>query len=169
MSTAMNQSAIEREFAEYLARHRMALIAMLRRLAPRDAEDLLQEAMTRAWRYRGSWDPARSTRGWLLQTGFRCVIDHRRKLRCVPQAADELARSQSATPPCTAELRDEVERVLDGLTAIERTLLLGFHRDDRTLLQLAADHDLPLNTVKSHLRRAREKLRRTAAENADHD
>jgi len=61
---------------------------------------------------------------------------------------------------CSLELRDEVRHRLAACSPLERELLLGFHAHGQSLRDLAARHGLPLNTVKSHLHRARTRLQR---------
>ncbi|MCR9248645.1 MAG: sigma-70 family RNA polymerase sigma factor [bacterium] len=160
MPRAIEEPDTDPAFAAFLARHRGRVLGFLRRLAPRDADDLLQETFAKVWRYRSGWDPQRASASWLLRTAFHVTVDHRRRAGRQPQPDDERARSQTAAAPCRSELRDEIERSLASLSAVERALLLGFHRDERSLQQLATEHDLPVNTVKSHLHRARRKLQR---------
>ncbi len=121
-----------------------------------DADDVMQETMTRAWKYRASWDPDRDAAPWLLRTAFRAATDHRDRARRTPAPLD--GSESERAEPCALELREEIEYALRHLSVIERTLLLGFHREGLSIEELAHAHDLPLNTVKSHLHRARRKL-----------
>ena len=125
--------------------------------APRgDGDDIVQETLTRAWRYRDSWDPEQQVVPWLVRTAFRVAVDLRRKAARTPHAVED--HDHPTETPCRAELLDEVEHALRNLSEIERTLLLEFHRDGISIEHLAARHAMPANTVKSHLRRARGKL-----------
>jgi RNA polymerase sigma-70 factor (ECF subfamily) len=45
------------------------------------------------------------------------------------------------------------------LPEIQRSILLLFHQDEQTLLEIGTMLELPVNTVKSHLFRARRKLK----------
>lgn len=131
-----------------------------------DADDVVQEALARAWRHRGSFDPSLDRRlpethlggAWLQRVAFRVFCDLRSRDRRHPATIPELHREPAPTRPCTTELRDEVQHKLAGLPELERTLLLGFHRDGLSLRDLGAHHGLPVNTVKSHLHRARQRL-----------
>jgi RNA polymerase sigma-70 factor (ECF subfamily) len=71
---------------------------------------------------------------------------------------DDVVRGCAEETASETDLRDELEHALRLLDPLERTLLLGFHRDGMTLKELASTHGLPLNTIKSHLHRARRKL-----------
>jgi len=160
----MTDPATDAAFTAFLQQHRAHALAFLQRLCPREAEDLLQETLAKVWRYRGSWDPARNAAAWLLQAAFRTFLDQQRRRAREVVADEQLVAEQTEAPACAAELRDELTRALAALSELERALLLGFHGQQRSLQELARQHRLPLNTVKSHLHRARRKL---AAENPD--
>ena len=157
----MPTEAFETRFAALLQQHRERLLGFLRRLcgADADAEDVLQETLAKVWRLRASFDPDGNAEGWLLQAAFRTFCDHRaRQRRAVPGSTTEPDALPAPSAPGAVELRDEVVRALAALPAIERELLLGFHRDGLSLRELAERHALPVNTVKSHLHRARQRL-----------
>lgn len=154
----MTDPSADAAFAAFLAAERPGVQAFLRRLAPDDSEDLAQETCARAWTYRHRRDPGQNGRGWLLQIAFRVHLDHRRRRQRDPQPADEAREALAPHRPCPTELADELQRALRRLSPLERTLLLAFHAERRSIQELAAQHGLPANTVKSHLHRARQKL-----------
>ncbi|HEX6810678.1 MAG TPA: RNA polymerase sigma factor [Planctomycetota bacterium] len=151
----------ETAFATFLHATQGRVLALLRRLcaSEADADDVLQETLAKAWRLRAAFDARRNGEAWLLQAAFRCFCDHRERRRKQPPtiAGDDAEAPVSA---CALELRDEVRHRLAALAPIERDLLLGFHVHDLSLRDLAARYGLPLNTVKSHLHRARTRLQR---------
>jgi len=155
---------VDADFAAFLAQNEAAARQLLRRLctSPADADDVLQETLAKVWRLRAGFDPTGNGTAWLLQAAFRCFCDHRRRQRQLPHTA--AADDGIAAPPraCRSELRDELRHRLAPLSAIERELLLGFHAHGRSLHELAHEHALPLNTVKSHLHRARRRLQEHA-------
>lgn len=151
----------ETAFATFLKQAQGRALALLRRLcaSEADAEDVLQETLTKVWRLRDGFDAQKNGEAWLLQAAFRCFCDHRQRRRRQPptvDAGDEAAPVRA----CDLELRDEVRHRLAALAPLERELLLGFHAHGQSLRDLAARHGLPLNTVKSHLHRARTRLQR---------
>jgi len=137
-----------------------------------DADDVLQEALGRAWRLRHSFDAGHdnasddnssddnvaSARAWLQRIAFRVFCDLRAKKKRQPSDSDTIHHYPAPDAPCPTELRDEVAHRLQALPEIERTLLLGFHSRELSLRELAAKHNLPINTIKSHLHRARQRL-----------
>jgi RNA polymerase sigma-70 factor (ECF subfamily) len=156
--------ALERRILEEVPRLR----AFLRKLARDEAEDLLQEALERVLRYRSAFDPEGSLRGWLQKTAFRVYLDHRGRRSRSPEPlgerADRLIGGASASQ---LEAREEVERLLSGLSAPEREVILRFHRDERSIDEIAKDLGMPGGTVKSHLHRARRKIARRGSGRRD--
>jgi RNA polymerase sigma-70 factor (ECF subfamily) len=155
-------------FARLLQEQRPRLLALLRRLCGADAEDVVQETLAKVWRLRASFDRSASRgtgEGWLMRAALHSLCDHRARRRRQPLAApaEEPAAPAPASP---LEVREEVARCLQTLPPIERDLLVGFHAHGLSLRDLAARHGLPLNTVKSHLHRARARL---AAYRETHD
>ncbi len=152
----------ERAFTTFLEEVRPRVLAFARRLCASraDADDVMQETMERAWRYRESWDPAANPEGWILRAAFHAFVDQRRRRQRDPRPADATPEQAAPRQACPVEVRDEIDTALRALDQIERAVLLGFHRDGLSLRELAARHAMPLNTIKSHLHRARRKLPR---------
>lgn len=158
-------------FTALLQRSTPKLHDFVRRLVGQnaDADDVLQEALARAWRLRGSFDTNRGSAGsgddraraWLNRIAFRVFCDLRDQKKRQPGGIDQVDLHPAQRTPCTTELRDEVSYRLQGLPEIERILLLGFHQNELSLRELATRHGLPVNTVKSHLHRARQRLQAT--------
>lgn len=169
-----------------------------------DADDVLQEALAKAWRLRASFDAGRTrpigqasatqsvgrqdaepqdaepqgveprsseprsvdlharAAAWLQRIVFTTFCDLRATRRRQPASSgDDLQSRPAPAATCRTELRDELKHTLTRLPEMERTLLLAFHRDGLSVRELAQHHELPLNTVKSHLHRARRRLHQT--------
>lgn len=159
MPASPAQPPTDEAFAAFLQQALPELRAFVRRLChdAADADDVVQETLAKVWRLRGGFDAAQNGRAWLQQAAFRCFCDHRRRRAEAPPAID--AETVPAAPTADAhELADELRQRLQRVPALERALLLGFHRDGHSLRELADRHGLPVNTVKSHLHRARLRL-----------
>lgn len=150
----------ERPFERRLVAAAPALRAWLRRVAGADAEDLAQEAIARALRYRGSFDGDRELGGWLARIGLRVYLDHRAAAARAPSLAEEPADVVAPTP--TLPPRIELEEALARFAPVEREVLVRFHAGGERVADIAAAMDLPDGTVKSHLHRARQRLARSA-------
>jgi RNA polymerase sigma factor (sigma-70 family) len=131
-----------------------------------DAEDVTQATFVAAWRGRQTYDPDRgSLAGWLLGIARRQAVDRLRALGR-EQSSIEAVRRQ-APAPYPGELAPE--RVIDRIVVLDELRRLGDEQrrvvelaffDDLTHVQIAGVTGLPLGTVKSHLRRGLEQLRR---------
>jgi RNA polymerase sigma factor (sigma-70 family) len=133
--------------------------------AHHDAEDVTQQVFVRAWRGRDTFDTGRGTLGgWLVGITRRQISDRLSNRVRELRAADRAGR---AAPP--AAPMPEPDRVVDAVVVadeldklapqVRAVLRLAFF-DDLTHQQIAAVTGLPLGTVKSHLRRGMDRLRR---------
>jgi RNA polymerase sigma factor (sigma-70 family) len=139
-------------------------IALRRLCAHHDAEDVTQQVFVRAWRGRDTFDPARGALGaWLVGIARRQVADR------LDGRVRDLRTADRAGRATTAEPAPEPDRVvdavvvadeLDKLTPQVRAVVRLAFFDDLTHQQIAAVTGLPLGTVKSHLRRGMDRLRR---------
>jgi RNA polymerase sigma factor (sigma-70 family) len=130
-----------------------------------DAEDVTQQVFVGAWRGRHRFDPDRARLpAWLVGITRHSVADaHEARSRA---RRSEQAVAASAPNPETTEY--DVRRVADRVLVADelrrlgdpgRTILeLAFFRD-LTHVQIAEELDLPLGTVKSHVRRSLIRLR----------
>lgn len=132
--------------------------------AHHDAEDVTQQVFVRAWRSRATFDPQRGTLGaWLVGITRRQVAERLagqlRELRTAERAGHAAAPPDPAVAEQVVDavvVADELGRLAPQVRAVVR---LAFF-DDLTHQQIAAVTGLPLGTVKSHLRRGLDRLRR---------
>jgi len=119
-----------------------------------DADDLVQDALARAWTKRASFDPARgSARSWLLAI----VADHARR-RWIRRAKPvELAPTPAPEPdPARLDLR----RAIAALPERQRTTVFLHYYLDLPVSETAAVLGCAEGTVKSTLHDARRALAR---------
>jgi RNA polymerase sigma-70 factor (ECF subfamily) len=139
------------------------------------AEELAQEAFTRAWRHAGAYD-ARKGRvaTWLLSITRNLAIDHLRAKRTEPldpDAIGEAERAMWATSAgantdqhiATADLRDELAQLpIDQRRALLLAALFGF-----TAREIGEIENIPLGTAKTRIRTAMLKLAADASNDDD--
>ena len=129
-----------------------------------EAEDALQEVYTRVWLRAGRYDPAKG-RGmtWLIAIARNLAID---RLRARPEATsdDGLDTVQDLTP--RAETRmialGEAKRMSDCFATLEperAEAVRGAYLGGLSYVDLAARHVVPLNTMRTWLRRSLLKLK----------
>lgn len=141
-----------------LAAEMPRLKAFLQKLAPQEWEDLVQEVAARALRYRSAFSPEGSLRGWLRKTAFHVFVDHRRRSSRSPVLLGDQIVELEAPAGSDRENREIVTTLLHGLSENERDVLIRFHCNEESIVEIARRLDRPEGTVKSLLHRARRKV-----------
>jgi RNA polymerase sigma-70 factor, ECF subfamily len=129
-----------------------------------DAEDVTQQVFVRAWRGRHTFDARRGTIGAWLQGIARRQVADRLTARTRDAAVDAaVERGFDGRVAGVSDRVIEAVVVADELNRLpaeqRRVVRLAFYHD-LTHVQIAALTGLPLGTVKSHLRRGLDRLRR---------
>jgi RNA polymerase sigma-70 factor (ECF subfamily) len=154
--------------------HYVYSIAMSVLKDPEDAADLTQEAFIRLFRALPQYNGESRFTTWLYRLVVNLGRDElRRRGRQVPiapPAVDEEQHDQLASvadddrwsdPESvldTQEMRSQVRQALDQLEEHYRLVLTLYYFEDLKYNDIAEIMDIPLNTVKSHIRRGKERL-----------
>jgi RNA polymerase sigma-70 factor (ECF subfamily) len=138
--------------------------------APGDADDIVQEAMLRAFRGLDSFRGG-DAKAWLLTIVRNChltAVQQRRRRGYVPmpEAHDEQDGSHmlaSGTDPEASSLRRDEQRMLGRLMAAlpeeQREILVLREIEEMAYREIAAITNVPIGTVMSRLARARAALK----------
>ena len=148
-----------RAFAQLVRRHQSAVRLMLRRLCSGDADradDLAQEAFLRAYRKLGSFRGEAKLSTWLHRLAWNVYASEARH-RPVPEPFPP--EEPSGLDNRTAA-RHDLARAFGQLREEERTALALTYGEDVTHEEAAQILEWPLGTLKSHIARGKEKLRR---------
>jgi RNA polymerase sigma-70 factor (ECF subfamily) len=142
--------------------HQGIVRGFLRRLCDTDAtaDDLAQETFLKAKRALPTWRGDGTLASWLLRIAYREFLSFKRSRAgrtTLIDVVDEIDDGSQRRTDRTLE-RD-VRRALAALSDDERACIAACFFDELTHEEAAAALELPLGTVKSHIARAREKLR----------
>jgi RNA polymerase sigma-70 factor, ECF subfamily len=140
---------------------------------PARADDLVQDALARAWEKRRLWRAGSDLRAWLFTIMHNVHVNQlalaRRDARNVSiDALDEEGGWQPAVRGNEAQRLElaEVLRAMARLPAEQREVLLLAAVEELRYEEIAAVLAVPIGTVMSRLSRARERLRGLLAEPA---
>lgn len=126
------------------------------------ADDLVQECLTRAWEKLSLWRRGSDLRAWLFTILHNIFINELRRTKRRPELLD--FDEESLEAPCRATQEDglamrDLETALYNLPFDQRAVLLLVALEELSYEQAAKALDIPLGTVMSRLARARERLR----------
>jgi len=128
-----------------------------------EARDATQEAFFKAFRSLRTFKPGAKFSTWIFAIAYHACCD--RLNRQKRYASDEMPDFADAAPgpEQQAVALDEAGRLraaIDALPEKYRTVVTLFHLQGRQYEEIASVLNLPLGTVKTHLFRAKEQLRR---------
>lgn len=147
------RSCTPEEFGSWVVPHVRAMALLAERLTS-DAErdDVVQEALARAWAKRAQFDPARGTpAAWLLAI----TVDQARRMRTRRRPLIGMV------PARVRSMDDEVdvETAIARLSGRQRLVVDGYYFVGLSVAETAAVMGCPEGTVKSTLNDARLRLR----------
>jgi RNA polymerase sigma-70 factor (ECF subfamily) len=152
-------------FGELVGRYQRAVYHLAARTLrdPTEAEDATQEAFFKAYRALQSFRPGAKFSTWIFTICYRLCCD--RLARRKRLSGDELPdrADPGAGPALLAERNDEARRLraaIDLLPEKYRTVITLYHLQGKQYDEIASVLNLPLGTVKTHLFRAKEQLRK---------
>jgi RNA polymerase sigma-70 factor (ECF subfamily) len=142
---------------------------LLRMLGQRaEAEEALQDVFTRVWSHAGRYDAGKgSAQGWLVAIARNAAIDRlraRTPVAATGAGGDEADRLADDRPGAEAGLiaRGEARRIVDCLGRLEpdrAAAVRGAYLQGMSYQDLADRHGVPLNTMRTWLRRSLLRLR----------
>ena len=150
----------------------------------KDAEDLVQEAYLRAYRFFDSYQPGTHIKAWLFRILRNTFINRYRAAKVRPEVVDfekieasyervvesEFLRDHQPPSPeqivMDAVLDEEIEQALMALPEEYRTVVIMALVEEMSYKQIAAAQSIPLGTVMSRLHRGRKLLQAALLEYA---
>ncbi|MGA8031303.1 MAG: sigma-70 family RNA polymerase sigma factor [Casimicrobiaceae bacterium] len=164
-------------FAELVRRHQSAVRACLRKLTGGNhalADDLSQETFVLAWRNLKAFRQEARFSTWLYRIATNCWLAQARKRREEllgdrdGQVADEDPDTDDpaeavADHTRSASLKLDLERAMRVLSEPERAAIVQCYDNDLSHEEAAYVLGMPVGTVKTHIYRAKQKLRAAMA------
>ncbi len=180
----MKDSDRRRLFEEEMLPHLDAMYSVALRLtrSPSDAEDLVQDAVLRAYRFFDRYEPGTHAKAWLLRILTNTFINrHRRRVRereVLEEDGGQVAGQRTVGVDLMRRLGDPAGETERRLLAAEIRLALERLPEEQRLMVLLADVEglsyreisevvgCPIGTVMSRLHRARKRLQGVLAARA---
>jgi RNA polymerase sigma-70 factor (ECF subfamily) len=131
---------------------------------PADADDLAHDAFQRALRSLDRFTPGTNMRAWLYTIMVRLARDQFRRRRArrteeIDIEALPTPQEDAALPAWCAITPDQIRVALAGVSPVLRQVFELHEVQHLAYLEIAERLEIPVNTVASRLRRARERLR----------
>lgn len=158
------QAKDQAAFGELVKRRQGWVRALLRRMCQSHAEadDLAQEAFIKAWdRLRDLETPA-AFPGWFRRIAVTTFLMAKRRQKAVFEEITDASplASEDSTPEAAAGAKLDLEKALARLSDAERLCVTLNHGEGLSHSEIVEITGLPLGTVKSHVLRGTDKLRR---------
>lgn len=176
--TQDDRNVAREEFEREAIKHLDGLYGAALRLtrSPSDAEDLVQDAFVKAYRFYDRFEPGTNMKAWLFRILTNTFINkYRRKVRernvlegkdAEPVGEGVMSRAAMRTltdPVSEAQRRivtGEIQEALDALPEDYRVMILLADVEELSYKEIAEVVGCPIGTVMSRLHRARKKMQK---------
>jgi RNA polymerase sigma-70 factor (ECF subfamily) len=137
-------------------RHRMVTVLYALGGDLADAQDASQEAYARAWQQWNRLQTYDDPEAWVRTVGYRLLLNRIRKIRNGLRAYRRHGANDAVPPPS-----EDVVALVAGLRRLpedQRLAIVLHHLVDLSVVDVAAQTGVPINTVKARLARGRRAL-----------
>ena len=148
-------------FGELVRRHGAAVRGLLRRMgaAPAEADDIAQDAFLVAFERIGEFRAQGTFAAWVKKIGARQYLRRLQRERRIAAFAAETDGAEEPAAAPDAAGRIDLDEALRALGPAERICVSMCYGAGLSHAEAADALNLPLGTVKSHVKRGLEKLR----------
>lgn len=130
-----------------------------------DAENLLQDTFIRAYRFLDSFEPGSNSKAWVFRIMKNLFINFNRKKQAHPCYSLDTIVNEPHTPVEESTLKYfEIVRIIETIKDDYRQVIILFHLEEFSLIEISKKLNWPLGTVKSRLHRARKEFKRVFEE-----
>lgn len=133
------------------------------------AEEVLQDVFVKVWERAGQYqDVGHRPMTWLITIARNAAIDRLRAIKPTDDLAelDDVLPSADPSPEAAAVAASEARQIancMDALGVDRRNAIRGAYLRGQTYEELAKQHDVPINTMRTWLRRSLIALRECMA------
>ncbi|MCI0450604.1 MAG: RNA polymerase sigma factor [Chlorobi bacterium] len=128
---------------------------------PLDAEDLVQDTYIRAYKFFDTFEPGSNCKAWIFKIMKNLFINYSIKKKSRPLISLESTNIQTGVwyddPRVT---RYELLKLMEKIKDEYRAVIILYHLEDYSLLEISKALNWPLGTVKSRLHRARREFKK---------
>lgn len=155
-------------FNDIFFRYQTKIFSFLRGLTQNEhtAEDLAQNTFLNCYKFITKWNGSGSFKNWLYKIAYREALQYfkkqKRNLEVFTEEGD-LPEVADDKDDILVELanKETVDKALKGMPEMYRTVLLLRYYNELSYEEIAEATELPINTVRTHLRRAKQALMKT--------
>jgi RNA polymerase sigma-70 factor (ECF subfamily) len=124
------------------------------------ADDLAQEAFIKAYTNLSRFKGRSKMSTWLFRIACNCFYDHlKAATKQQTEPVENYVYKLYEEDPTCSEADKTLYLALERLHPKEREIVLLFYMEEKSLKTISVITDIPVNTVKSHLRRAKVHLK----------
>ena len=142
-----------------------------------EAEDVCQTAFVKAYESLASYSKQYAFSTWLFTIAYRLCLNTIRRKKAISGNTDfSYVSSRVESPDVSLANSEEARRLkkviweaVEKLTPAQKSAVLLFYRESKSCEEIGQVLDMPAVTVKSHLHRARARLRRNLSGELVHD
>ncbi|MBS0360287.1 MAG: sigma-70 family RNA polymerase sigma factor [Proteobacteria bacterium] len=158
---ALAATGERRAFGELVRRHGSAVRGVLRRMGAQGAEadDVAQDAFLTAFERIAEFRGEGTFAAWVKKIAARLYLRRLQKDRRLTAIASETIEEEAEIPHGDTDAAIDLEEALKVLSAAERLCVSMCFGAGLSHTEAAEALNLPLGTVKSHVKRGLEKLR----------
>lgn len=150
-------------FETLVRRHQSLVRNFLRRLCAGDAalaDDLSQETFLMVYRRLSDFQGRGAFKGWLCRIAYMQFLQEKRSSKAARARDDAVGKETETFAPddaASAEARMDLDRILKDLSPEQRAVMALCFGEGMSHSEAAEALNMPLGTVKSHIKRGREK------------
>jgi RNA polymerase sigma-70 factor, ECF subfamily len=166
-STHVSTQDVKDAFANEVLVHYKYFIDIAARMTKSlpDAEDLVQDTFMRAFRFFHTFELGSNSKAWIYRIMKNLFINYSRKKTSHPVSRLDTIIYEPKTDSDDRDIdRYDVNKLMERIKDEYRMVIILFHLEEFSLIEISQTLNWPLGTVKSRLHRARKEFKRVLSE-----